>query len=80
MAETKEMVIDFRRTMTHSNTISVLSEEEVVDSYTSTTEAVYRKGQSRLGSLTKLRSGNVGSRMLQIFYQCNLLSCFLLGQ
>ncbi|KAI3371529.1 hypothetical protein L3Q82_024120 [Scortum barcoo] len=35
----------------------------------SNTEAVYKKGMSRLYFLRKLRSFNVGSRMLEIFYQ-----------
>ncbi|KAI3352520.1 hypothetical protein L3Q82_005460 [Scortum barcoo] len=35
----------------------------------SNTEAVYKKGMSRLYFLRRLRSFNVGSRMLEIFYQ-----------
>ncbi|KAI3368493.1 hypothetical protein L3Q82_025503, partial [Scortum barcoo] len=35
----------------------------------SNTEAVYKKGMSRLYFLRKLRSFNTGSRMLEIFYQ-----------
>ncbi|KAI3356294.1 hypothetical protein L3Q82_017188, partial [Scortum barcoo] len=35
----------------------------------SNSEAVYKKGMSRLYFLRKLRSFNVGSRMLEIFYQ-----------
>ena len=35
----------------------------------SNTEAVYKKGMSRLNFLRKLRSFNVCSKMLEIFYQ-----------
>ena len=83
VTETKEMVVDFRRTRTKLNTISILGEEvEVVEGYRylgvhldnrldwkCNTEAVYRKGQSRLYFLRKLRSFNVCSKMLHIFYQ-----------
>ena len=44
----------------------------------SNTEAVYRKGQSRLYFLRKLRSFNMCSKMLHIFYQSVVASAILL--
>ena len=83
MAKTKEMVVDFRRTRSKLNTISILGEEvEVVEGYRylsvhldnrpdwkCNTEAVYRKGQSRLVFLRKLRFFHVCSRRMHIFYR-----------
>ena len=78
---TKELVVDFSRTRTKLNTISILGEEvEVVEVYrylgvhldnrldwTRNTEAVYRKGQSRLYFWRNLRSFSVCSKMLYVF-------------
>ena len=75
--------MDFSRTRTKLNTISMLGEEvEVVEGYRylgdhldnrldwkCITEAVYRKGKSRLYFLRKQRSFNVCSKMLHIFYE-----------
>ncbi|XP_041950480.1 uncharacterized protein LOC121711184 [Alosa sapidissima] len=83
VAKTKEMVVDFRRARTKLNTVSIMGDEvEVVENYTylgvhldnkldwkCNTEAVYRKEQSRLYFLRKLRYFNVCSRMLNMFYQ-----------
>ncbi|KAI3355023.1 hypothetical protein L3Q82_017847 [Scortum barcoo] len=81
--KTREMVIDFRRKKMPSQPLRIRGEvvEEVEDykylgvvidnrlDWKSNTEAVYKKGMSRLYFLRKLRSFNVGSRMLEIFYQ-----------
>ncbi|KAI3353878.1 hypothetical protein L3Q82_005088 [Scortum barcoo] len=81
--KTREMVIDFRRKKMPSQPLWIRGEvvEEVEDykylgvvidnrlDWKSNTEAVYKKGMSRLSFLRKLRSFNVGSRMLEIFYQ-----------
>ena len=81
--KTKEMVIDFRRKKTPSQPLRIRGEvvEEVADykylgvvidnglDWKSNTEAVYKKGMSRLYFLRKLRSFNVCSKMLEIFYQ-----------
>lgn len=70
------------------NTISIMGEEvEVVVSYkylrvhldkrldwNCNSEAVYREGQGTLYFLRKLRSFNVCSKMLQIFYQSAVAS------
>ena len=81
--KTREMVIDFRRKKTPSQPLRIRGEvvEEVEDyrflgvvidtrlDWKSNTKAVYKKGMSRLCFLRKLRSFNVCSKMLEIFYQ-----------
>uniref|UniRef100_A0A8C6LZA4 Reverse transcriptase domain-containing protein n=2 Tax=Nothobranchius furzeri TaxID=105023 RepID=A0A8C6LZA4_NOTFU len=81
--KTKEMILDFRRNRVESNTVSIMGEEvEVVEEYKylgvhldnrldwrKNSEAVYKKGHSRLHFLRTLRSFNVCSKMLQIFYK-----------
>ncbi|KAI3354447.1 hypothetical protein L3Q82_018506, partial [Scortum barcoo] len=81
--KTREMVIDFRRKKMPSQPLRIRGEvvDEVEDykylgvvidnrlDWKSNTEAVYKKGMSRLYFLRKLRSFNMGSRMLEIFYQ-----------
>jgi len=84
VSKTREMVIDFRRKKrTPSQPLLIRGEvvEEVEDykylgvvidnrlDWKSNTEAVYKKGMSRLYFLRKLRSFNVCSKMLEIFYQ-----------
>ena len=83
VAKTKEMVVEFRRARPELSTISILGDKvQVVESYKylgvhmnnkldwkQQTEAVYNKGQSRLYFLRKLRSFNVCSKMLCMFYQ-----------
>ena len=67
VAKTKEMVVDFRRTRTKLNTISILGEVEVVEGYRClgvhldnrldwkcNAEVVYAKGQSRFYFLRKV--------------------------
>ncbi|KAI3355744.1 hypothetical protein L3Q82_004212 [Scortum barcoo] len=98
--KTREMVIDFRRKKMPSQPLRIRGEvvEEVEDykylgvvidnrlDCKSNTEAVYKKGMSRLYFLRRLRSFNVGSRMLEIFYQSvvasmhHFLCCRVLGQ
>ena len=81
--KTREMVIDFRRKKMPSQPLRIRGEvvEEVEDykylgvvidnrlDWKSNTEAVYKKGMSRLYFLRKLRSFNVCSKMLEIFHQ-----------
>ena len=70
VAKTREMVMDFRRKRTTSQPLRILGEEvDVVEDYKyqgvdidnrlnwkTNTEAVYKKGMSRLYFLRKLRS------------------------
>ncbi|KAM7380045.1 hypothetical protein PAMP_003369 [Pampus punctatissimus] len=81
--KTREMVIDFKRKKMSSQPLWIRGEvvEEVEDykypgvvidnilDWKTNTEAVYKKGMSRLYFLRKLRSFNVCSKMLEIFYQ-----------
>ena len=82
MNKTKEMIVHFRRTRNKSNNISIVGEEvEVVEEYKYlgvhldnrhmdgryNTDAVHKKGQSRIYFLTKLRSLSVCNKMLYIF-------------
>ena len=76
-------MVDFRRARPELSTISILGDKvQVVESYKylgvhmnnkldwkQQTEAVYKKGQSRLYFLSKLRSFNVCNKMLCMFYQ-----------
>ncbi|KAM4544613.1 delta-sarcoglycan isoform 2-T2 [Odontesthes bonariensis] len=83
VSKTREMVIDFRRKKkTPSQPLKIKGEvvEEVEDykylgvvignrlDWASNTDAVCKKGMSRLYFLRKLRSFNVCSRMLETFY------------
>jgi len=79
----KELVVDFRRNKSPPTPITIQGVDiEMVDSYkflgvhlnnkldwTDNTEALYRKGQSRLFFLRRLRSFDVCSRLLRMFYQ-----------
>ena len=81
--KTKELVVDFRRRKSTPIPVSINGEEvEMVDTYkflgvhlnnkldwSDNTEALYRKGQSRLFFLRRLRSFNVCTRLLWMFYQ-----------
>uniref|UniRef100_A0A3Q3FR50 Centrosomal protein 78 n=1 Tax=Labrus bergylta TaxID=56723 RepID=A0A3Q3FR50_9LABR len=81
--KTREMVINFRRKRTEPPPLCILGEDvSVVEEYKylvvniddrlnwkANTQAVYKKGMSRLYFLRKLRSFNVCSKMLEIFYQ-----------
>jgi gmma-aminobutyric acid receptor subunit gamma len=82
ISKTREMVIDFRRKKIPSRPLKVKGEvvEEVEDykylgvvignrlDWASNTDAVCKKGMSRLYFLRKLRSFNVCSKMLETFY------------
>ena len=82
-SKTKEMVVHFGRSRRTPTPITIRGEEvEMVDSYkylgvhinnkldwTDNTEALYRKGQSRLFFLRRLRSFNVRGELLKLFYQ-----------
>ena len=83
VTKTKEMVVDFRRNKPPPSPVCIGgSDVDIVDSYkylgvvldnklewTTNTEAVYKKGLSRLYFLRRLRSFNVCNRMLQMFYE-----------
>ena len=47
--------------------------------WTDNTEALYKKGQSRLFFLRRLRSFDVCSRLLRIFYQSMVASALLVA-
>ncbi|XP_078802203.1 uncharacterized protein LOC144991899 [Oryzias latipes] len=88
VAKTKEMVIDFSRRKSSPPPVCIGGTDvEVVSSYkflgvhlddkldwSTNTEAVYKKGTSRLYFLRRLRSFNVCSRMLYMFYQSVMAS------
>ena len=82
-SKTKEMVVDFRRSKATTLPVSIEGVNvEVVDTYkylgvlldnkldwSANTDAIYKKGQSRLYFLRRLRSFNVCSKLLEMFYQ-----------
>jgi len=82
IAKTKELVVDFRKQPTHPKPVSIRgTEADIVEEYkylgvhidnnmdwTKNTEALYKKGQSRLYFLRTLRSFNICKTMLQMFY------------
>ncbi|KAF7645675.1 hypothetical protein LDENG_00200380 [Lucifuga dentata] len=101
VTKTKEMVVDFRRTKTPITPVSIGGEKvELVQSYkylgvyldsrldwSVNTEAIYRKSQSRLYFLRRLRSFSVNAMqnnaecVLSVSGgKCSLLRCRLLGQ
>lgn len=81
-SKTKEMVIDFRRKSPPVTPVRIQGKEiETVDSYkylgvhlnnkldwTTNTDALYKKGQSRLHLLRRLRSFGVCRTLLKTFY------------
>merc|ERR1712035_43413 len=81
--KTKEMIVDFRRNKITQSSVVILGEEvQGVEEYKYlgvqldnrlewkvNTEYIYKKGQSRLYFLRKLRSFNVCSKMLHLFYK-----------
>ncbi|KAK5904468.1 hypothetical protein CesoFtcFv8_006028 [Champsocephalus esox] len=84
ISKTKELVVDFRRSRKRPLTpITIRGKDvEVVNSYkflgvhlnnkldwSDNTDALFRKGQSKLFFLRMLRSFNVCTRLLQMFYQ-----------
>ncbi|KAK0135417.1 RNA-directed DNA polymerase from mobile element jockey [Merluccius polli] len=88
VSKTRGMVIDFRRKKLPSQPVRIRGEvvEEVEDykylgvvignrlDWKANSEAVYKKGMSRLYFLRKLRSFNVCSKMLELFYQSAVAS------
>lgn len=91
--KTKELVVDFRRRKSAPTPISINGVTvEVVQDYkylgvhldnkldwAKNTETVYKKGQSRLYFLRKLRSFNVCNIMLRMFYQSVVASAIFFG-
>lgn len=81
--KTKELILDFSRNRKIPTPITIQGEKiEMVDSYqflgvhinskldwSENTEALYRKGQGRLFFLRRLRSFDMSSKRLQMFYQ-----------
>ena len=75
------MIVDFRNARNKSNCVSIMGEEvEVVEQYKylgvhldnrldwrRNTDAIYKKGRSRLYLLRKCRSFSVCSKMIHIF-------------
>ena len=92
-SKTKEMVIDFRRSKHQLQPVSMRGEViEEVQTYkylgvhldnkldwSTNTDALYRKGQSRLFFLRRLRSFDVCSAMLHMFYQSVVASVLFYG-
>ncbi|XP_051278345.1 uncharacterized protein LOC127375945 [Dicentrarchus labrax] len=81
--KTKEMVVDLRRPRAHPEPVTINSDHvELVQTYkylgvhlddrldwTANTDALCRRGQSRLYFLRRLASFNICKKLLQIFYQ-----------
>ena len=81
--KTKETIVDFRKTKSKSNTVSIQGEKvEVIEDYRylgfyldnrldwrCNTEVVYKKGHNRWYFFRKLRSFNVCTKILHIFYK-----------
>ncbi|KAI3361742.1 hypothetical protein L3Q82_001955 [Scortum barcoo] len=90
--KTREMVVDFRRPRPHHPEPVIIKGDcvEVVHTYkylgvqlddkldwTANTDALCRKGQSRLYFLRRLASFNICKKLLQIFYQSVVASALL---
>ena len=88
---TKELVVDLRRTRTPVTPVSILGHNvDIVEHYkylgvftdnkldrTKNTEVLYKKGQSRLYFLRRLRSFNICQTMLRMFYESVVASAIL---
>ena len=91
VAKTKELIVDFRKTRKHLTPVSIQGVSvDIVEDYkylgvhidnkldwAKNTTALYRKGQSRLYLLRRLRSFNICQKMLRIFYQSVVASAIL---
>lgn len=91
VAKTREMVVDFRRNKPLLSPVCIGGTDvEVVSAYkylgvtldnkldwSTNTQAVYKKGLSRLYFLRRLRSFHVCNKMLQMFYQSVVASTIL---
>ena len=91
MAKTKELVVDLRRTKAPVTPVSIQGVSvDIVEDYkylgvhidnkldwAKNTGALYRKGQSRLYFLRRLRSFNICRTMLKIFYESVVASAIL---
>ncbi|KAI4892845.1 hypothetical protein NFI96_004933 [Prochilodus magdalenae] len=91
VTKTKELVVDLRRDKTQVTPISIkgVSVDTVEDykylgvhidnklDWAKNTDALYRKGQSRLYFLRRLRSFNICRTMLRIFYESVVASAIL---
>ena len=89
--KTKELVVDLRRTRTPVTSVSILGHNvDIVEHYkylgvftdnkldrTKNTEVLYKKGQSRLYFLRRLRSFNICRTMLRMFYKSVVASAIL---
>ena len=91
IGKTKELVVDFRHRKRHPTPVFINREGlEMRDAYkflgvhlnnkldwSSTTKSLYRRGQSRLFFLKKLRYFNMDTRLLQMFYHVVVASVVL---
>ena len=91
VAKTKELVVDLRRAKALVAPVSIQGHSvEVVEDYkylgvfidnklnwAKNTEALYKKGQSRLYFLRRLRSFNICRTMLRMFYESVVASAIL---
>ena len=89
--KTKELVVDLRRTRTPVTPVSILGHNvDIVEHYkylgvftdnkldrTKNTEVLYKKGQSRLYFLRRLRSFNICWTMVRMFYESVVASSIL---
>ena len=89
--KTKELVVDLRRTRTPVTSVSILGHNvDIVEHYkylgvftdnkldrTKNTEVLYKKGQSRLYFLRRLRSFNICQTMLRMFFEPVVASAVL---
>lgn len=87
-SKTKEMVVDFRRSQPQLQPVTIEGDiVEVVETYkylglhldhrldwSVNTDVLYRKGQSRLYFLRRLRSFNICQKLMQMFYQTVIAS------
>ncbi|KAG5262251.1 hypothetical protein AALO_G00293860 [Alosa alosa] len=66
------MVVDFRRSKPARKYLGIHLDNKL--DWSVNTEALYKKGQSRLYFLKRLRSFNVCSKLLWMFYQSVVVS------
>ena len=75
--KTKELVVDLRRTRTPLTSVSIPGHNVDIAEHYKYLGVLYKKGQSRLYFLRRLRSFNICQTMLRMFYESVVASAIL---
>ncbi|KAI5106856.1 hypothetical protein C0J45_2494 [Silurus meridionalis] len=75
--KTKELVVDFRRNKQILSPVNIQGNNKL--DWTNNTEAIYKKGQSRLFLLRRIRSFGVQGELLKTFFDSVVASAIFYG-